>query len=69
MSRDDLDGKIGRIYMPSQDVGEMALHKMKVRDPVPPLPPPLHPLGIESESSDFKHSSNCPAIAPIGPAP
>lgn len=26
---DTLDGKIGRIYMPKQDVGTMALHKMK----------------------------------------
>jgi ribosome production factor 2 len=26
---DTLDGKIGRIYMPKQDVGSMALHKMK----------------------------------------
>lgn len=30
VSRDDLDGKVGRVYMPAQDVGEMALHKMKV---------------------------------------
>lgn len=29
---DELDGKVGRIYMPSQDVGSMALHKMKVHD-------------------------------------
>ena len=28
---DELEGKVGRIYMPAQDVGSMALHKMKVR--------------------------------------
>ncbi len=28
---DELAGKVGRIYMPAQDVGSMALHKMKVR--------------------------------------
>ena len=27
---DELEGKVGRIYMPAQDVGSMALHKMKV---------------------------------------
>ena len=26
-----LEGKVGRIYMPKQDVGGMALHKMKAR--------------------------------------
>lgn len=31
MGRDELAGKVGRIYMPSQDVASMALHKMKVR--------------------------------------
>jgi len=28
---DELAGKVGRIYMPQQDIGSMALHKMKVR--------------------------------------
>jgi hypothetical protein len=28
---DELEGKVGRIYMPTQDVASMALHKMKVR--------------------------------------
>ena len=28
---DELAGKVGRIYIPSQDVGNMALRKMKVR--------------------------------------
>ena len=27
---DEVEGKVGRIYMPAQDVGSMALHKMKV---------------------------------------
>lgn len=29
VSGNDLDGKVGRVYMPAQDVGELALHKMK----------------------------------------
>ena len=33
MSADMLEGKVGRIYMPKQDVGGMALHKMKARTP------------------------------------
>jgi hypothetical protein len=36
VSADLLDGKVGRIYMPKQDVGGMALHKMKARRPAPP---------------------------------
>lgn len=31
MSADMLEGKVGRIYMPKQDVAGMALHKMKAR--------------------------------------
>ena len=31
VSADMLEGKVGRIYMPKQDVGGMALHKMKAR--------------------------------------
>lgn len=31
VSADMLEGKVGRIYMPKQDVAGMALHKMKVR--------------------------------------
>ena len=31
VSADMLAGKVGRIYMPKQDVGGMALHKMKAR--------------------------------------
>jgi hypothetical protein len=33
VSADLLDGRVGRIYMPKQDVGGMALHKMKARRP------------------------------------
>lgn len=29
VSGNDLDGKVGRVYMPPQDIGEVALHKMK----------------------------------------
>lgn len=29
VSSDLLDGRVGRIYMPKQDLGELALHKMK----------------------------------------
>ena len=28
---DELEGKVGRIYMPAQDIGSMSLHKPKVR--------------------------------------
>ena len=31
VSADMLEGKVGRIYMPKQDVAGMALHKMKAR--------------------------------------
>ena len=31
VSSDALGGKVGRIYMPRQDLGALALHKMKVR--------------------------------------
>lgn len=34
VSADMLEGKVGRIYMPKQDVGGMALHKMKARAPL-----------------------------------
>ena len=32
MGADELDGKVGRIYMPKQDVDNIALRKMKVGD-------------------------------------
>lgn len=38
MSADLLEGKVGRIYMPKQDVGGMALHKMKARPSLCPNP-------------------------------
>ncbi len=31
MSADVLEGKVGRMYMPKQDVASIALRKMKVR--------------------------------------
>lgn len=31
VSFDSLEGKVGRVYMPKQDLGSMALNKMKVR--------------------------------------
>ena len=30
VSFDSLEGKVGRVYMPKQDLGSMALNKMKV---------------------------------------
>jgi hypothetical protein len=38
---DMLDGRVGRIYMPKQDIGNIALHKMKVR---PRFVPHCNPL-------------------------
>ena len=53
MLADMLEGKVGRIYMPKQDVGGMALHKMKARTPwlqaYLGFEPPLH----QQEASAF----------------
>ena len=31
MSKDNLDGKIGRMYVPQQEIGSIATKKMKVK--------------------------------------
>ena len=37
VSFDSLEGKVGRIYMPKQDLNSMALNKMKVKATAPAL--------------------------------
>ena len=36
MGADNLDGKVGRMYVPRQEIGSIALRKMKVSSTCPP---------------------------------